>query len=83
MSPNILFFSPGLPHNQLGILDVGRCYGLNAVFHYLRCLTSRSPFEGAKGNLITVLAKNELRYGTIIREKPSKSSRIRYASYFR
>ncbi|VDP41891.1 unnamed protein product [Schistosoma curassoni] len=79
------YFDPlmGLPHNQLGILDVGRCYGLNAVFHYLRCLTSRSPFEGAKGNLITVLAKNELRYGTIIREKPSKSSRIRYASYFR
>ncbi|CAH8596565.1 unnamed protein product [Schistosoma haematobium] len=79
------YFDPlmGLPHNQLGILDVGRCYGLNAVFHYLRCLTSRSPFEGAKGNLITVLAKNELRYGIIIREKPSKSSRIRYASYFR
>ncbi|CAH8579045.1 unnamed protein product [Schistosoma margrebowiei] len=73
----------GLPHNQLGILDVGRCYGLNAVFHYLRCLTSCSPFEGAKGNLITVLAKNELRYGIVIREKPSKSSRIRYASYFR
>ncbi|CAH8592475.1 unnamed protein product [Schistosoma rodhaini] len=79
------YFDPlmGLPHNQLGILDVGRCYGLNAIFHYLRCLTSRSPFEGAKGNLITVLAKNELRYSTIIREKPSKSSRIRYASYFR
>ncbi|CAH8579029.1 unnamed protein product [Schistosoma margrebowiei] len=79
------YFDPlmGLPHNQLGILDVGRCYGLNAVFHYLRCLTSCSPFEGAKGNLITVLAKNELRYGIVIREKPSKSSRIRYASYFR
>ncbi|CAH8515301.1 unnamed protein product [Schistosoma turkestanicum] len=79
------YFDPlmGLPHNQLGILDVGRCYGLNAVFHYLRCLTSRFPFEGAKGNLITVLAKNELRYGMITREKPSRSSRIRYASYFR
>ncbi|CAH8564634.1 unnamed protein product [Heterobilharzia americana] len=79
------YFDPlmGLPHNQLGILDVGRCYGLNAVFHYLRCLTSDFPFDGAKGNLLTVLAKNEVRYGRIIRENPSRSSRIRYASYFR
>ncbi|KAK4470732.1 hypothetical protein MN116_006258 [Schistosoma mekongi] len=73
----------GLPHNQLGILDVGRCYGLNAVFHYLRCLTSRFPFEGAKRNLFTILSKNELRYGRIIREKSCRSSCIRYASYFR
>ncbi|KAH8872049.1 Protein SMG5 [Schistosoma japonicum] len=80
-----LYFDPliGLPHNQLGILDVGRCYGLNAVFHYLRCLTSRFPFEGAKRNLFTVLSKNELRYGRIVREKSCRSSRIRYASYFR
>nr|CAH8854800.1 unnamed protein product [Trichobilharzia regenti] len=76
------YFDPliGSPHNQLGILDVGRCYGLNAIFHYLRCLTSYSPFEGAKGNLVTVLAKNEIRYGRITREK---SSRIGYPSYFR
>ncbi|VDQ11989.1 unnamed protein product [Trichobilharzia regenti] len=76
----LIHFPSGSPHNQLGILDVGRCYGLNAIFHYLRCLTSYSPFEGAKGNLVTVLAKNEIRYGRITREK---SSRIGYPSYFR
>ncbi|TGZ61189.1 hypothetical protein CRM22_008119 [Opisthorchis felineus] len=62
--------SMGLPHNQLGILDVGRCYGLNAIFHYLHCLCARVPFEGARRNLLTVLAKNEIRYRKLFGDKP-------------
>ncbi|KAF6768062.1 hypothetical protein AHF37_07194 [Paragonimus kellicotti] len=62
--------SVGLPHNQLGILDVGRCYGLNAIFHYLKCLCAPAPFEGARRNLQMVLAKNELRYRKLFGDKP-------------
>ncbi|KAG5451493.1 Protein smg5 [Clonorchis sinensis] len=62
--------SMGLPHNQLGILDVGRCYGLNAIFHYLHCLCARVPFEGARRNLLTVLTKNEIRYRKLFGDKP-------------
>ncbi|OON21752.1 hypothetical protein X801_02343, partial [Opisthorchis viverrini] len=67
-----LNFDPGmgLPHNQLGILDVGRCYGLNAIFHYLHCLCARVPFEGARRNLLTVLTKNEIRYRKLFGDKP-------------
>ncbi|KAF7259121.1 hypothetical protein EG68_02846 [Paragonimus skrjabini miyazakii] len=62
--------SVGLLHNQLGILDVGRCYGLNAIFHYLKCLCAPAPFEGARRNLQMVLVKNELRYRKLFGEKP-------------
>ncbi|KAA3671643.1 uncharacterized protein DEA37_0003617, partial [Paragonimus westermani] len=65
-----VFLFTGLPHNQLGILDVGRCYGLNAIFHYLKCLCALAPFEGARRNLQMVLAKNELRYRKLFGEKP-------------
>ncbi|KAL5960871.1 Protein SMG5 [Taenia solium] len=52
----------GTPHNQLGTLDVSRCFGLNTVFHCLRAIVSPAPFEGAKGNLATFLLNNEARF---------------------
>ncbi|KAL5111178.1 Protein SMG5 [Taenia crassiceps] len=52
----------GTPHNQLGTLDVSRCFGLNTVFHCLRAVVSPAPFEGAKGNLATFLLNNEARF---------------------
>lgn len=49
----------GIPHNQLGKLDVGRCFGLNVVFHCLRAIVSPAPFKGARGNLASSLLNNE------------------------
>lgn len=67
----IYLHSQGSPHNQLGTLDVGRCYGLNAVFHYLRSIVSLAPFEGAKGNLATILLRNETKFAGIKKNKPT------------
>jgi len=48
----------GMPHNQLGTL-AGTCnYGLDAAYHYMRCLTCKQPFEGAEGNLQRLMEKN-------------------------
>ncbi|KZC13990.1 Protein SMG5 [Dufourea novaeangliae] len=44
--PNI-----GMPHNQLGTVAGNRNYGLDAVYHYIRCVLCTEPFEGAEGNL--------------------------------
>lgn len=48
----------GMPHNQLGTLSGTCSYGLDAAYHYMRCLTCRQPFEGAEGNLQRLLEKN-------------------------
>ncbi|XP_033366970.1 protein SMG5 [Bombus vosnesenskii] len=44
--PNI-----GMPHNQMGTLAGNTNYGLDAVYHYMRCILCSEPFEGAEGNL--------------------------------
>ncbi|XP_043259618.1 protein SMG5 [Colletes gigas] len=46
IDPNI-----GLPHNQLGTVAGNKNYGLDAVYHYMRCVLCTEPFEGAEGNL--------------------------------
>ncbi|XP_053976178.1 nonsense-mediated mRNA decay factor SMG5 [Hylaeus volcanicus] len=46
IDPNI-----GLPHNQLGTVVGNKNYGLDAVYHYMRCVLCTEPFEGAEGNL--------------------------------
>lgn len=48
----------GMPHNQLGTLAGGAHVGCNAAYHYLRCLQSGQPFDGAQGNLLRLLDKN-------------------------
>ncbi|VDP95979.1 unnamed protein product [Echinostoma caproni] len=73
----------GLPQNQLGILDIGRCYGLNALYHYLLCLGARVPFEGARRNLLTVLTKNEVRYRKLFGEKPIYGLYLRHPNRYR
>ncbi|XP_013793276.1 protein SMG5-like, partial [Limulus polyphemus] len=50
--------SMGMPHNQLGTLTGMTAGGCNAVYHYLRCLQSPKPFDGAEGNLQRVFEKN-------------------------
>uniref|UniRef100_A0A0X3NZF5 Protein SMG5 n=1 Tax=Schistocephalus solidus TaxID=70667 RepID=A0A0X3NZF5_SCHSO len=71
--------SNGWPHNQLGVLDVGRCYGLNSVYHYMRSIMSRNPFDGAKRNLVTILLRNEERYVNLMNKRhpmPSLQSQV-------
>ncbi|EFN89814.1 protein SMG5 isoform X2 [Harpegnathos saltator] len=46
IDPNI-----GMPHNQLGTIAGGKNYGLDAVYHYMRCVLCPELFEGAEGNL--------------------------------
>ncbi|XP_032668452.1 protein SMG5 isoform X2 [Odontomachus brunneus] len=46
IDPNI-----GMPHNQLGTIAGGKNYGLDAVYHYMRCALCPEPFEGVEGNL--------------------------------
>ncbi|XP_033322630.2 smg5 nonsense mediated mRNA decay factor [Megalopta genalis] len=46
LKPNI-----GMPHNQLGTIAGNQNYGLDAVYHYIRCVLCTEPFEGAEGNL--------------------------------
>ncbi|XP_029055595.1 protein SMG5 [Osmia bicornis bicornis] len=46
IDPNI-----GMPHNQLGTVAGNKNYGLDAVYHYMRCVLCTEPFEGAEGNL--------------------------------
>uniref|UniRef100_A0A1E1X9Y6 Putative nonsense mediated mrna decay factor n=1 Tax=Amblyomma aureolatum TaxID=187763 RepID=A0A1E1X9Y6_9ACAR len=46
----------GMPHNQLGTLASGNTF--RAAYHFLRCLQSSQPFEGAQGNLLRLLDKN-------------------------
>ncbi|KAM7312301.1 protein SMG5 isoform X1 [Ixodes scapularis] len=48
----------GMPHNQLGTLAGCAHVGCNAAYHYLRCLQSGQPFDGAQGNLLRLLDKN-------------------------
>ncbi|KAL7062551.1 hypothetical protein AAHC03_01312 [Spirometra sp. Aus1] len=78
-SATVVDASNGWPHNQLGVLDVGRCYGLNSVYHYMRSIMSQSPFDGAKRNLVTILLRNEERYLNLMNKKhpmPSLQSQV-------
>lgn len=46
----------GLPYNQLATLSGDCNFGLDAVYFYLRCVTSQKPFEGALANLKRTLS---------------------------
>ncbi|XP_043276793.1 protein SMG5 [Venturia canescens] len=50
IDPNI-----GMPHNQLGTVAGNRNYGVDAVYHYMRCILCTESFEGAEGNLKRVI----------------------------
>lgn len=48
----------GMPHNQMGTLQMNRSRNLEAVYHYLRCLSCKFPFEGTNNNLQSLFEKN-------------------------
>ncbi|ESO94590.1 hypothetical protein LOTGIDRAFT_232390 [Lottia gigantea] len=58
----ILLPELGMPHNQLGTLSGSRYYNTEAAYHYIRCLSSEKPFDGALGNLKKLFEKNNKRY---------------------
>jgi len=57
----VLSPSAGRPHNQLGTLAGGAHHGLQAAYHYLRCMTSHDSFDGGRLNLRRLLEKNHTR----------------------
>lgn len=48
----------GMPFNQLGNLYLDKNYNLDSVCHYIHCLNTLTPFEGAMGNLTKIFEKN-------------------------
>ncbi|XP_035658908.1 protein SMG5-like isoform X1 [Branchiostoma floridae] len=61
----------GMPHNQLGTLAGTSNHGVDAAYHYMRCLSTISPFEGAAGNIQHLLEKNRKQYNQL----PSEAKR--------
>ncbi|KAH0539216.1 protein SMG5 [Cotesia glomerata] len=53
IDPNI-----GMPHNQLGTVAGIKNYGVDAVYHYMRCILCSEPFEGAEGNLKRIISSH-------------------------
>ena len=49
--------SHGQPFNQLAALSGSQCYGMIAVYYYLRCLTSEQKFDGAEANMKKIFEK--------------------------
>lgn len=47
----------GRPHNQLGTLAGINYEGLEAAYHYMKCLSSKIPFPGAGDNLKGIFNK--------------------------
>lgn len=57
-----LYFKPeyGMPHNQIGtfVSTLNLNYSLDAAYYYIRCITSKNPFEGTENNLLALFEKN-------------------------
>lgn len=48
----------GMPHNQMGMLSMNQNHFLDSVYHYMRCLACKIPFEGTTNNLVALFEKN-------------------------
>lgn len=47
-----------MPHNQMGMLSMNQNHFLDSVYHYMRCLACKIPFEGTTNNLLALFEKN-------------------------
>ncbi|VUZ51116.1 unnamed protein product [Hymenolepis diminuta] len=52
----------GLGHYKLGIMDIGRAFRINVVFHFLRSLSLSEPYAPSKDKLLHELNQNENRF---------------------
>ncbi|KAF6039138.1 SMG5 [Bugula neritina] len=66
----------GMPHNQLGTLVGTRYYGLDAAYHYIRCVASPSKFQGASANLRRVFDLNQKRYRQLMNGKSDRHKEL-------
>lgn len=48
----------GIPHNQMGTLASSQNRTLDAVYHYMCCLSCKHAFEGTENNLLRLFEKN-------------------------
>ncbi|KAK9880232.1 hypothetical protein WA026_010106 [Henosepilachna vigintioctopunctata] len=48
----------GMPYNQMGTLAMNQNCHLEAVYHYMRCLSCKYSFEGTINNLNSLFEKN-------------------------
>lgn len=48
----------GMPHNQMGMLAMNQNHFLDSVYHYMRCLACKIPFDGTTNNLLSLFEKN-------------------------
>ncbi|KAF5278649.1 hypothetical protein FQA39_LY00691 [Lamprigera yunnana] len=48
----------GIPHNQLGTLASSQNRTLDAVYHYICCLSCKYTFDGTENNLLRLFDKN-------------------------
>lgn len=62
---NALIWDPsvGMPHNQLATLLSGVNCDIDSCYHYLLCITSEKPFEGAEANLKRVMSRSLFSHG--------------------
>nr|CUU97390.1 hypothetical transcript [Hymenolepis microstoma] len=50
-----------LGHYKLGVMDIGRAFRINIVFHFLRSLLLSQPYALSKDKLLNELSQNENR----------------------
>lgn len=62
---NALLWDPsvGMPHNQLATLFSGVNCDIDSCYHYLLCITSEKPFEGAEANLKRLMSRSLFPHG--------------------
>ncbi|GLV31698.1 Smg5 nonsense mediated mRNA decay factor [Carabus blaptoides fortunei] len=77
----------GMPHNQLGTLATGLNNSLDAVYHYMRCLSCTHIFEGTENNLLRLFEKNSYAVEKIpidasnIKQEPSEHIKHLFARF--
>ncbi|KAF7692053.1 hypothetical protein HF521_011020 [Silurus meridionalis] len=70
----------GMPFNQLGTLAGSKFYNVEAMYYYLRCIQSETPFEGAYGNLKRLFDKAAKMYHQVKKQETKKLSPSRQRS---
>lgn len=70
----------GMPFNQLGTLAGSKFYNVEAMYYYLRCIQSETPFEGAYGNLKRLFDKAAKMYQQVKKQELKKLSPSRQRS---
>jgi len=63
----------GVPYNQLAMLCGDENYGLEQLYYYMRCVTSKGGFEGGEANLRRLLDKRVVVFEEAIEGEEGKN----------